>query len=774
MSVKSWTYLLTAAAVACAPSIPDPKAPPTPPAQGAVKVGKAYYTTHLPKGEGIPIDDKHRPAKPKLTSDFNQVVVSNDWWSSLIWSWFDGHDYSENMYPHPLTLKAAAEGLEMAYPTKLTTSNIEYMYRHDADLVVGLQQLNAKATNVAAYSDWTVTADWTDGGSTLRATMGHGLPYVYYTTRGSADARVRIPEGKSASIWRDNESALGITVDGHHYGLFAPSKARWSKKGDLFTSDLNGKNYFSVAVLPDAEVSTLELFSKHAHAHVVNTQVTWEYDEENSTVTARYQATTDVKESGEGLSDAPIMALYRHQWLNSDADFLPQTYHSPRGEMKLVEGDSFTTKVKWLGVLPVLPKTAETDPDFSESRLVDYIKDNTWVSELFPKGLTPVPLHDTYWVGKSLGKHSTILQIADQVERSHERDLLLQSIKNELIDWFDGSAPHHFYYNDTWRTLIGYPSTYWSGEQMNDHHFHYAYFIMAAAVVAQYDQQFVKDYGPFVDLLIKDPANWERDDKRFPFLREMDPYAGHSWANGPSLFPEGNNQEASSEDLNFSAALIFWGSTTGNEEIRDLGMYLYSTQVEAVKQYWFDVDKKVHPKEFGKPTAAVVWGAGGWYHTWFTEDPNIIHAINYVPFTGASTYHGRWPDNVLMNFNYLEKLNKGEIWNWRDYLTMYLATADGNRAVEMFERDPDTELEFGNCRAMLYHWVYTWRAMGHVNTEVTANVPTFGVFDKGKQRTHVAFNPDAKPRKVTFSDGVTLTVPPRKVAYKRAGSPKKN
>src|SRR5262249_39545955 len=159
---------------------------------------------------------------------------------------------------------------------------------------------------------------------------------------------------------------------------------------------------------------------------------------------------------------------------------------------------------------------------------------------------------DCYWEGKSFGKIANLVRIADQLGEASTRDRLLSAIKTELEDWFDGQYPRMFYYDKNWRTLIGFPSMYKSGRQMNDHHFHYGYYIFAAATVAQYDPAWAKKWGSFVELLIKDADNWDRSDTRFPFLRYFDPYAGHSWATGTTFFPEGNNEESSSEDANFA------------------------------------------------------------------------------------------------------------------------------------------------------------------------------------------------------------------------------
>jgi endoglucanase Acf2 len=267
-----------------------------------------------------------------------------------------------------------------------------------------------------------------------------------------------------------------------------------------------------------------------------------------------------------------------------------------------------------------------------------------------------------------------------------------------------------------------------------------------------------------VERLIGDAANWSREDKSFPVLRYMDVYAGHSWANGPAQFEEGNNEEASSEELNFSNACLLWGALTRNREVRDLGAFLASQQVAAVEQYWFDVDRQVFPKTFQHPVAAMVWGAGAKYDTWFDQDPTVIHGINFLPFTGASLYLGRHPKFVEGSFDLLLKRSHGQITTWRDYIFMFLATADAARAEELFERDPHFEPEFGNSMAFTLHWLQAWKDLGHFDTQTTADVATAAVFIKDGRRTHSAFNPDEKLRVVTFSDGKVLRVGPRSLA----------
>ena len=102
----------------------------------------------------------------------------------------------------------------------------------------------------------------------------------------------------------------------------------------------------------------------------------------------------------------------------------------------------------------------------------------------------------------------------------------------------------------TLRTLIGSKPSYGSDGQLNDHHFHYGYFIRAAAEVARLDPTWVEKWGGMVELLIRDIASTNREDLLFPHLRCFDVYAGHSWASGHAKFGDGNNQESSSESMN--------------------------------------------------------------------------------------------------------------------------------------------------------------------------------------------------------------------------------
>jgi endoglucanase Acf2 len=754
------------ALVACGVSPIDRRPLPSTPTVPAEKVGAGFLVTAPASDVKVGANRNGDLVSPKVTKEFRGAPTSNTWWSSLIWQYEPSNPYSENLYAHPLVLRAAADGLGISYPTRPAIAKREYMYRYSEDLRVGLVGMRSPDTRVASYSDWAVTPEWKAERGFFRATVGHGLPFAYFTKNDPADAVVRIAADKASQleIWHDGAGVLGVTIAGHHYGIFGPSNSTWRQSGAEFISHLAGKDYFSIAVLPDAKPETLELFRRHAYAFVTRTSVSWHYDEAHAELGTKFDFATSLKEQGQ--SPEPLFALYRHQWLYTQTVLLPYDYISPRGVMKLASGQSFSTQMQFHGVLPILPEVNATNRE----RLQSYVDHVYAAGDLFPNGFGPKPGKDAYWIGKSLGRNSSLLQIADQIGHTKAKERLLRAIENELEDWFDGHRPADFYYDRRWRTVVGRPASYGSAQEINDHHFHYGYFVGAAAIVIRFDPAWAERWGEFVEVLLRDVANWDRGDQRFPFLRYMDAYAGHSWANGPAQFDEGNNQEASSEDINLSASAILWGALTHNRTVRDLGIFLYANQVAAVQEYWFDVDRQVFPKGFDHAAAAMVWGAGAKYDTWFDQDPIIVHGINFLPFTGASLYLGYRPPYVKRNFDEIFQESRGVVSTWRDYVLMYLALADAKKALELYDDDPYFEPEFGNSKALTYHWVTNLLALGPVDTTVSADVATYAVFKGQDARTYAAFNPDLQPIHVTYSDGTSLLVPGRQLAYRTTKS----
>ena len=637
----------------------------------SVSVGLGSYSTSLPPGEIGPQNSSGQNISPKVSSSFSQPVQTNDFWSSLIYPFY-GVPHSNVLYAHPLMVKAIGSGLQIGHTPSHVFAADDYLYPFSFQLTVGVAGLSVFRTDTQDYGDWTATALWDDGPVSMEATFGHGLPFVFFRVNGG-DATVT-PEG-AYTTWYSQGGVLGVTVQGRHYGIFAPTGSTWSGSSPL-QSSLNGQDYLSIALLPDAQTATLELFRKHAYAFVTDSRVDWQYDEATAVLQTTYSYETELMESNGTSVDETMTALYRHQWLNTTAPLTAHSYASTRGEMKLHEGSTFTTELAFSGVLPTLPDRG----DYNRAELLAHVQDVA--TESLPAG-------PTYPNGKAMGRFAQLVHIADQLGATAERDHFLDEIKNRLEDWFTVGGDQEYSYIDEWDVLTGYPSGYGADNQINDHHFHAAYAIMSAATVAQYDSTWAAqdNWGGMVNLLIRDANNWDRTNTQFPFLRSHDAYAGHSWAAGHGDFGDGNNQESSSESMNFATAAILWGEATGQTDIRDLGVFLHATETTAVEQYWFDVDDAVFPADYPHVAIGMVWGGKGVHSTWFGANPEFIHGINILPVTAGSMYLGRHPDHVVANYNEIVAERSGQPIIWQDILWQYLALADPNLALSYYFAD---------------------------------------------------------------------------------------
>lgn len=712
-----------------------------------VQVGLGSYSLTRPAGAVGPQNASNQPVLPKVTADFAQPVQSNDYWSSLLYPFFS-NAFSNTLYAHPVNARATAGGMQIGATGTPQFVAADVLYPFRADLTVGASGLAATRAATSRYGDWTTTARWEGGPVRLEATLGHGLPFVFFRIE-NGDALVT-PASSGATVWSNSGGVLGLTVGGMHYGVFAPTGAAWTGTSPL-RSALAGRGYLSVAVLPDTRPATLELFRRHAYAFVTDSRVAWAYDEATAEVTSTYTTTTEAVESGPGLVNETLTALYRHQWLDSPTPTTGLTYRSPRGEMRLVEGNTFTTRRAFSGVLPALPGRGDVNP----ADLLALVRQAA--QETLPVG-------PTYENGKAMSRFANLAQIADQIGATAERDHFVAQIKARLEDWFTAGGAQQYVYDAAWDALTGYPSGYGADNQLNDHHFHASYAVQSAATVAQFDPAWAAPgaWGGMVNLLIRDANNWDRTDARFPFLRTFDAYAGHSWAAGHGDFAEGNNQESSSESMNFASAVVLWGEATGQTDVRDLGVYLHTTEAAAVDQYWFDVDNAVFPPSYPHVAIGMVWGGKSVHSTWFGADPEFIHGINILPITGGSLYLGRDPAYVVANYDEIVAERNGPPTVWKDVLWEYLALGDPARALSLYYADRTYEPFDGESRAHTLHWLAALKKMGHVETTIQADVPTYAVFrDAADYLTYVAYNAGAEARTVTFSDGFSMRVGPR-------------
>jgi len=697
---------------------------------------------------------------PDLSDNYSgKPVPTSDWWTSVVKS---GHNTtnSSNLFAHPLSFKTSTSGLLIDYPGAISGTRSAHA-SHITDFTVGIENLNNPECKVLDYDDWTATIEMGSGTTKLYATIGHGMPFAYFKKEGTGDALISA-SSTITEIANQNE-VLVFSCSGNKYAAFAPSGSSWTRdSNNQYSSSLNGSDYFSIALLPavDTETTTtypnsvLEEFRVRAYAFPTNTTHSYNYNESNAQLTNTFTISTTLKENTAGLINSTFLAQYPHQWAYSTDVNTSYTYKSSRGEMKLIKGNSFNTAYTFQGVIPSLPNLIAHSESFNAEYFNNFFEDAS---------NTNLPMTESYNQGKFFNKFIPIVHIADQLGETEVRDDALAKIKTAIEEWFTTDASetdHLFYYDPVWNTISGFPEAHYQASLINDKHFHWGYFVQAAACIAQYDKSWVDKYGPMVELLIKDAANWDRTDTRFPYLRNMDPYAGHCWAGGAGESGNGNNMESSSESMNFNTGVILWGSVTGNTEIRDLGIFLYTSEVAAIEEYWWDINDRTFPSNWGYKTASRVFSNGIDLLTFWTVDYPDCYAINMLPLQGGSTYLGYHPEYVNENFNdFITNIGETAPQSWEDIFWGYLSFNDPELAIEQFHENPVYGEEFGETYLHTYHWMHNMNALGKVDTSVTSDYHLANVFDKEGVKTYVIQNYKDTPITVNFTDGFSTEVP---------------
>jgi endoglucanase Acf2 len=722
-----------------------------------VHMGAGSYTTTLPAGAAAPSGQIFNTvAGPKPTHRF---WTAKNWYADNIINgavtFGGGGGGPFNMFPQPLGMQTTASGLLMGFDAAVLNGGTFFNQPFEGDLTLGVAGLNTASVAVSAYTDWTV--DFNFGPMTTR--VGRGMPFVYVTTNGSNPT---VTFAGQPTVFANNGNILGVSIANNNYGLFCPGGGSWSGIGTtVLTCNLPaGRHYFSLALLPNQ--AALATYSQFAFSFPVNTQVTWNYNQSTSQVTTTYTVTTQAQE---GTQTGFLMALYPHQYaVLQGAINTSFTYPSSRGTLKVQQGTSFTTVNTFPGILPFLPSTG----NFSNATLTSFINNVANEPNHFSVSQSGGGTN-TYDIGKDLARVAHLLPIAKVAGDTTALNSMQTSLQNELQTWFNGAANNQstnvFYYNNNWGTLIGYPAAFGSDIALNDHHFHYGYFIHSSAILGLFNPTWIQsaNWGGMVNLLARDVAAPTRNDTLFPFMRHFDLYGGHSWASGQAPFGDGGNQESSSEAVNAWTGMILFAVETGNTQLRDAAIWMYTQETNSVFDYWFnDGPVSTFPPGFSRVEIANVFDGKGDTGTFFSGQIELEHGIEFLPFHGGSLYLGRDPAYVQRNLAEVTSMDPnafapGSI-NWPDLMEEYEALVDPATALNQFN---NTSFVFdGESKAHEYYWIANLQALGRVDETVTANTPLYRVFRTASGiRTHAAFNPGSASVTVNFSDGASLTVP---------------
>lgn len=742
---------------------------------------------------GTPIGDPTH-LSPQVTGEAaSQPVAAHRWWGSVS---FIGEmtlgdpNAAGYITPDPITARISNAGFRMmGIPGGLNVFGIDFGYRIPdpfAEVFDGMAIANTQFDNMQAYakasSDGSVTVQWQDQSTpVMEATFVHGSPYVYVDVlQGDLLLKTLREDSGEKGVYYQGENSLGLwtSVAGNtNYFLVTGDGSTGfdSPSGNQVTVSNPTKSY-TIALVPSLSTPSQEmitLLEQHARTQVASVQIDYEVNTETQAVqiTQRYL-------QQDGSPATTVAGLQPLHWKHSASTLNDTGYQirSARGVTKFVVQDSFTYQLPHVGVLPALPTFTD---DLDVARLTELVNEftdtpsQTWNTR-----------QDTYWSGKNYGKVAELIAIADALALTEQKQQLMTWLKSELEDWFTAETngnldtDKYFVYDETWHTLLGMEESFGAHQQLNDHHFHYGYFVRAAAEICRHEPQWCSDsqYGPMVRLLIRDYAGG-RDDTMFPYLRHFDPANGFSWASGNVNFARGNNNESTSEAANAYGAMILFGLITGDEAITERGIYLHASTSATYWQYWNNIDGYLNnnaeqnnfPAGYENITTSIVWGDGAVFSTWFSAAFAHILGIQGLPTNPLNLHIGIHTDYLAEYVRVgLSESGNGKPSGlvedqWRDIWWNIWAMSDATASIEDYQSMASYVPEAGETKAHTYHWLHTFKTLGQMamgTGELTADYPAAVAFSNADVTTYVVYNFDASEQTVKFSDGTEITAAP--------------
>jgi hypothetical protein len=757
-----------------------------------------------PKGDynGVPVGAPVKRYPQLVGKAALEPTATHRWWGSV--AFYGGGQVNGSgagyLTADPMMARVSNRGVRvLGIPNGLRVDPKRFVYPVPApaeEVFDGIAIGNSQFSNLNAFmtdhSDGSVTVEWRSGATpVMQATLVHGSPYMFFEVfSGTPVIRTKAAQGPEKGVFFQSVNALGVWTDvasvRNHFMVVAEGATTFNNPTATETNFTPPGGKFTLVWLPVAAGATpsstmISDFSQYALNRIAKVNITYAVNPSTQAVTISHDYL-----DGNGASVTTLAGLMPLQWKNTSQALGTHKTRSARGVIRFAPSSHFEYQLPFIGVLPLLPVTLGLP---EEARL------RTLVTQFVNEGSASWNRKlDTYWSGKAYGKVAEVAAIARSIGMNSEADALVNWLKSELSDWFRANntgaqdKTKYFAYDKEWSTLLGLEESFGSHQQLNDHHFHYGYFIRAAAEVCRVDASWcsASAYGPMVELLIRDFAAG-RDDPKFPYLRNFDPANGFSWASGHANFALGNNNESTSEAANAYGAIILYGLITNKQNLVDRGVYLHASTTAAYWEYWNNIDAyrgktgdfNNFPTGYDRLATSIIWGAGADFSTWFSPAYAHILGIQGLPLNPLVLHIGQHADYLRAYAALgLSQSSNGQpsglaSGQWPDIWWNILAMTDPQRALDDFTSvNLNYTAEEGETKAHTYHWLQAFNALGTVESgkgTITADYPSAAVFSKNGLRTYVAYNMGSTPRLVSFSDRMAINVPANAIGIKRTG-----
>lgn len=685
---------------------------------------QAYQTEH--RRLYLPDSLLSRLASADGSQEGTLALPTNDWWTYALVNQWTG-----KLWFYPGWAEAKDDVVQIGYPDHWEDTGCEVKW--NTPLSVSFtntstgKKVTFQETLVDAWSDFMMSFIMQDGAAWVRVTCMHGSPLVWFESNGITMTVTNPDKTKFAVFTQSDKTTVALLTAGLDAATVEPFAFRIPRK----------------------------------------TKVDYEVDMSNAKLKTIFRVYTQ-----SGQEDI-LMGFLPHHYYNTSFDFQFSTFNflSPRGQLRLAQGNNFAFTYSVHSMLPFFPAPLQWKEGFSEARMKELVEDYA------EKGSFGA---DTYWGGKGLTQMMHYMTFALQMGYEDAYHLAKRRLKQMLIDWYTftpGEENRYFARFPHFGALIGFDPSY-DSDTFNDHHFHYGYFVYASAVLCLLDDDFRTNYGAMAREVARDYANWQRSADE-PWFRTLDPYCGHSFAGGMGNAGNGNGQESSSEAMQGWGGVWMLGAALQDKEMLEAGIFGYTLEARATAEYWFDRNRRnIDFTKYKHPYCCnlTMQGVGWW--TWFSGDPVWMHSIQWLPISPILTNYLS-EDLEFARYDYTEMYQHKEVGNYEaatgglgdesglgNVCLSYLALFDADSAARVWDRadkqgkalakNPDTG-------GITYWLAHAHRSLGDKCFDIFADHPLACAYrDKTDNRlTYAVYNVQTNPVSVHFfgAKDTTITVP---------------
>ena len=711
----------------------------------------AYHTEH--RRLYLPDSLLQRLSSPDGQHEGTLALPTNDSWTYAMVNQWTG-----KVWLYPGWVEAAENGIDIGYPDhwEETGSEVKWQETLHVDFLNTLtgRRADFKEALVDNYSDFMCSLLMYDHEQWVRVTCMQGSPLVWIEA-----------EGMTMSVKNPDEQRYGV--------------AQMTK---------GSRQMLTVALL--TEGLTSDLWQTYAWRVPRLTRVEYDNDVSRSLLNTTFVVFTEDLSSGSPAlrTDDCLMAFLPHHYYSHEGSANPYitpattkflssaghdylTYLSPRGTMRLAEGNRFSFTYAVNHLLPFFPAPAEWaegySPALMHSLAADYAQKGSFGA-------------DTYWGGKGLTQMMHYMTFALQTGDTAVYLQAKERLRDALVDWLSytpGEQDRYFARFPRFGALVGFDPSY-DSETFNDHHFHYGYFTYAAAVLCMLDNDFREQYGPMARELAMDYACHERDNRHYPWLRTFNPYCGHSFAGGMGNQGNGNGQESSSESMQAWGGMLMLALALGDKQMYDAAVFGYTVEARAIAEYWFDRQRRnIDYTKYQHPYCCnlTMQGVGWW--TWFSGDPVWMHSIQWMPISTLLTNYMS-EDLRFARWDYTEMYSHKHVGNYEapsaglgdesglgNVCLSYLSLFDADSAARVWDRAYQQGKALArntDTGGITYFMTHAHRSLGERRFDIFSDNPLACAYTDTLTgtTTYAVYNINMRSMKVRFfgAKDTTITV----------------